>query len=142
MSLLMLAPNLAGQFCLVLVALAVAFIVRFWERRPLAILGLRRPHASSFAWAATLAVAYVFVATPLTYSALSFLGWRSFEPTVQLLAVFAYAHAPLWGIGASTALLIPALFSALFYLWRRDLSANVLAHIAVDLVGIVINAPS
>jgi membrane protease YdiL (CAAX protease family) len=56
--------------------------------------------------------------------------------------VFAYAHAPLWGIGASTALLIPALFSALFYLWRRDLSANVLAHIAVDLVGVVINAPS
>jgi hypothetical protein len=52
MSLLMLAPNLAGQFCLVLVALAVAFIVRFWGRRPLAILGLRRPHASSFAWAA------------------------------------------------------------------------------------------
>jgi hypothetical protein len=77
-----LVPSLAGQFCLVLVALAVAFIVRFWERRPLAILGLRRPHASSFGWAALLAVAYFFVATPVMYAALSFLGWRSFEPTV------------------------------------------------------------
>jgi uncharacterized protein len=53
--------------------------------------------------------------------------------------VFAYAHAPLWGFGVSTALVVPALCATAFYMWRRDLAANVIAHIATDLVGIVVN---
>jgi len=52
--------------------------------------------------------------------------------------VFAYAHAPLWGLGVSTALLIPALLGSFFYVWRRDLAANIMAHIATDLLGVVV----
>jgi membrane protease YdiL (CAAX protease family) len=52
-------------------------------------------------------------------------------------AIFAYAHAPLWGVGVATALLLPALLAGTFYLWRRDLSTMIAAHIATDLVGLV-----
>jgi membrane protease YdiL (CAAX protease family) len=52
--------------------------------------------------------------------------------------IFAYAHAPLWGLGVSGALVIPALLGTLFYLWRRDLVANIIAHVATDLLGIVV----
>jgi uncharacterized protein len=52
--------------------------------------------------------------------------------------IFAYAHTPLWGLGVSTALVLPAIFSTAFYLWRRDLAANVMAHVVTDLAGIVL----
>jgi membrane protease YdiL (CAAX protease family) len=51
--------------------------------------------------------------------------------------VFAFAHAPLWGFGAATMLVLPAVVGSTFYAWRRDLAALVLAHVATDLIGIV-----
>jgi membrane protease YdiL (CAAX protease family) len=51
--------------------------------------------------------------------------------------VFAFAHAPLWGLGAATLLVLPAAVGAAFYGWRRDLAALILAHIATDFMGIV-----
>ncbi len=51
------------------------------------------------------------------------------------VVAFALAHAPLWGPGVAFVLLIPGVFGAAFYLWRRDLAANVLAHVVTDLVG-------
>ena len=55
--------------------------------------------------------------------------------------IFAYAHAPLWGLGVSSALVIPALLGGLFYLWRRDLAANIIAHVVTDLLGVVVFNP-
>jgi membrane protease YdiL (CAAX protease family) len=52
--------------------------------------------------------------------------------------VFAYAHTPMWGLGVSTALVVPALLGSFFYLWRRDLAAYIMAHVATDLLGIVV----
>jgi membrane protease YdiL (CAAX protease family) len=51
--------------------------------------------------------------------------------------VFAFAHAPLWGLGAAALLILPGAVGAAYYAWRRDLTALVLAHIATDIIGIV-----
>jgi membrane protease YdiL (CAAX protease family) len=54
-----------------------------------------------------------------------------------VVALFGAAHLPLWGPGpARTAVVSGALLTA-FYAWRQDLVANVVAHVATDLVGIV-----
>lgn len=50
---------------------------------------------------------------------------------------FGAAHAPLWGWGpAVTTMISGAAFSAI-YLWHGDLIANIAAHIATDLAGIL-----
>jgi membrane protease YdiL (CAAX protease family) len=51
---------------------------------------------------------------------------------------FGLAHAPAWGIGfALTADLPFGTVMTLFYLWRRDLLANALAHSGCLLVALV-----
>jgi membrane protease YdiL (CAAX protease family) len=53
------------------------------------------------------------------------------------LLVFALVHLPLWGLGPSlTTLVSGGLFTAL-YIWRRDISFLMLAHVATDLYGIL-----
>ncbi len=54
--------------------------------------------------------------------------------------VFAAAHAPLWGPGPVISFAVSGGFLAAFFLWRRDLLANVVAHVAVDALGIVAGA--
>jgi membrane protease YdiL (CAAX protease family) len=177
-----LVVSIAAQCCLILVTITVGLIVRYGERRPLATAGVRRPRPSSFAWAALLAIAYIFVAAPLMQAMLRRFGSPGFASGLSGLSalpvwyrativviggtieeflyrgyaferlslilrsrvaaaigssiVFAYAHWPLWGFGVSTVLVVPGIAATLFYLWRRDLSANVMAHVVTDLVGI------
>jgi membrane protease YdiL (CAAX protease family) len=54
---------------------------------------------------------------------------------VVSVAGFTLAHAGYWGWGA---LLIPAFGGVIFaalYLWRRDLTCNMIAHFVADGVG-------
>jgi membrane protease YdiL (CAAX protease family) len=53
------------------------------------------------------------------------------------VAVFALAQAPLWGPGPVVSFLFSGGFLAAFFLWRRDLVANVIAHVSVDALGLV-----
>lgn len=53
------------------------------------------------------------------------------------VAIFAVAHGPLWGPGPVVSFLFSGGFLAAFFLWRRDLLANVVAHVAVDGLGLV-----
>lgn len=54
------------------------------------------------------------------------------------LIAFALAHLPLWGPGvALTTVISGGVFTA-FYLWRRDITALILAHVITDLYGLVI----
>jgi membrane protease YdiL (CAAX protease family) len=54
------------------------------------------------------------------------------------LAAFGLAHLPLWGPGvALTTLVSGGIFTAL-YLWRRDITALILAHVITDLYGLVL----
>lgn len=56
------------------------------------------------------------------------------------LALFAIAHAPLWGVSAAIATLASGAILTAFYLWQRDLVANVIAHGLTDFFGIVVPA--
>jgi uncharacterized protein len=52
--------------------------------------------------------------------------------------VFGLAHVPLWGWSAALTTVISGAIATAFYVWRRDLLANIVAHIATDFAGIVL----
>lgn len=54
-------------------------------------------------------------------------------------AIFTVAHIPRWGLGFALAADLPfAVVMTAFYLWRRDLVANALAHS----VGLMLTLPA
>ena len=68
-------------------------------------------------------------------------GRRWLGATLATLA-FAAAHIPMWGLGFSLAADLPAgILLVAFYLWRRDLIANMLAHSAGILVAMFTTVP-
>jgi membrane protease YdiL (CAAX protease family) len=54
------------------------------------------------------------------------------------LLAFAIVHLPLWGIGASLTTLISGGIATALYVWRRDISFLMLAHVATDLYALVL----
>jgi membrane protease YdiL (CAAX protease family) len=54
---------------------------------------------------------------------------------ISLLA-FGFVHLPVWGIGVSLSALVAGGILAALYLWRRDISFLILAHVATDLYGL------
>ena len=53
-------------------------------------------------------------------------------------SVFAALHLPVWGAGPSFAFLIGGVANTAFFIWRRDLLAMIIAHVAIDAWGLVI----
>lgn len=51
---------------------------------------------------------------------------------------FAALHIPVWGAGPSLAFLIGGIATTGFFIWRRDLLAMIIAHVAIDAWGFVI----
>lgn len=47
------------------------------------------------------------------------------------------AHVPVWGWPAALTTVVSGALGTAFYIWRRDLLANVIAHVATDFAGIV-----
>jgi uncharacterized protein len=54
------------------------------------------------------------------------------------VALFALAHVPMWGWGASSTTLISGAIFAALYAWRRDLFPLVIAHVATDICGLLL----
>ena len=53
-------------------------------------------------------------------------------------AAFGLAHAPYWGLRYALVADLPfGIVATLFYVWRRDLVANILAHDAGLIVGVL-----
>jgi membrane protease YdiL (CAAX protease family) len=52
------------------------------------------------------------------------------------LVAFGLVHLPVWGIGVSLTTLVSGGILTALYLWRRDISFLILAHIATDLYGL------
>jgi membrane protease YdiL (CAAX protease family) len=46
--------------------------------------------------------------------------------------VAALLHLPNWGVGPVLAFVVSEAIGVGFFLWRRDLLANIVAHILVD----------
>jgi membrane protease YdiL (CAAX protease family) len=57
------------------------------------------------------------------------------------LAAFALAHLPLWGWPPAVTTLVSGGILTIVYLIRADVVALAIAHVATDLVGLVILAP-
>ena len=58
----------------------------------------------------------------------------------SLVSVFAcgIAHVPMWGWAPAATTIISGGIATLVYLWRQDIFALIIAHIATDLYGIVL----
>ena len=54
------------------------------------------------------------------------------------LLVFGLAHVPVWGVGPALSTLVSGGILTGLYLWRRDVSFLILAHVATDLSGLVV----
>jgi membrane protease YdiL (CAAX protease family) len=54
------------------------------------------------------------------------------------LLAFGLAHLPLWGIGVSLITLVSGGMLTVLYLWRRDVSFLILAHVLTDLYGFLV----
>lgn len=54
------------------------------------------------------------------------------------VAVFAFLHLPHWGIGPALAYLVAVGIAVAFFCWRRDLLANIVAHVTVDGLGLLL----
>ena len=52
--------------------------------------------------------------------------------------VFGLAHVPPWGWGPALTTVLSGGVLTLFYVWTKDLNANILAHVTTDFVGIVL----
>jgi membrane protease YdiL (CAAX protease family) len=48
------------------------------------------------------------------------------------VTAFAALHIPVWGVGPSFAFVISGTVMMAFFVWKRDLLAMILAHIAID----------
>jgi uncharacterized protein len=64
-------------------------------------------------------------------------GCRWTAGALSVLA-FGLAHVPLWGWGPALTTFVSGAMMTLAYLWRRDIVALIIAHVATDLYGIVI----
>lgn len=54
------------------------------------------------------------------------------------LAAFGLAHLPLWGPGPALVMLLSGALLTAVYLWTRDIALLIAAHVATDLVGLVL----
>ena len=179
-----LATKLLGQLVLWILLGMVAAIVVFWEKQPLASIGLRPFHWSSLAWGLALAAAMIYVVMPSLAWALRVADVEGFEPGMAkvlvlplwlrivsvvtaavvedalfvgyaftrltrltgsswlagaiAVVVFSFLHFPHWGIGPALSYFVAIGMGMGFFAWRRDLAANILAHMIVDGMGFVV----
>jgi membrane protease YdiL (CAAX protease family) len=52
--------------------------------------------------------------------------------------VNALSHVPMWGWWTSLTFVLSGAVTTAFYLWRRDLLANIVAHVVTDFAGLVV----
>ena len=73
-----------------------------------------------------------------TYTRLARLTGSSWFAGALAVTVMALLHFPNWGVGPVLIYLVTGSVFVAFFAWRRDLLANITAHITVDAVALVI----
>jgi len=94
------------------------------------------------AWLLTLTCVRAGVGEELFYRGyaierLQALGLSRFWAAVIPILIFSVGHWTTGWQNVVTAFIIGSLLAA-FYLWRRDLLANMIAHFLVDFIGVVV----
>ena len=127
-------------------SIALFFPMTEWVRRKLGLPGYT--HGMETALASPVWLRIVAVLTAGVVEETLFRGYAvtrliqlSGSPLVAIglsSVVFAALHFPVWGAGPSVAFFIGGLATTAFFVWRRDLLAMILAHVAIDMWGLVI----
>ncbi len=64
-------------------------------------------------------------------------GSRWLAAAISILA-FTAAHVPMWGLAPALTTAVSGGILTLVYLWRPDVTALIIAHVATDIFGIVV----
>ena len=94
-------------------------------------------------WYLILTIVFVATAEELLYRAYAIESLSAITGSVGIagavsLSAFAAAHVPMWGWGPALTTLVSGAVATLVYVWRRDIVALIVAHVATDLYAIVI----
>jgi membrane protease YdiL (CAAX protease family) len=94
-------------------------------------------------WYLILTIVFVATAEELLYRAYAIESLSAITGSVGIagavsLLAFAAAHVPMWGWGPAFTMLVSGAVATLVYVWRRDIVALIVAHVATDLYAIVI----
>ncbi len=65
------------------------------------------------------------------------IGSYALAATISIVA-FTLAHVPMWGWGPALTTAVSGGIATLCYIWRPDVVALIIAHVATDLYGIVL----
>jgi membrane protease YdiL (CAAX protease family) len=90
-----------------------------------------------------LTVVIVAAAEELLYrgyaiARLSDLAGSYFLASIVSVVAFGLAHVPMWGWAPAATTIVSGGIATAVYLWRQDVLALILAHIATDLYGIML----
>src|SRR5215470_9941710 len=93
-------------------------------------------------WYLILTIVFIATAEELLYRAYAIESLSAITGSVGIagavsLLAFAAAHVPMWG-GPAFTTLVSGVVATLVYVWRRDIVALIVAHVATDLYAIVI----
>jgi uncharacterized protein len=94
-------------------------------------------------WYLVLTIVFVATAEELLYRAYAIESLSTITGSVGIagavsLSALAAAHVPMWGWGPAFTTLVSGAVATLVYVWRRDIVALIVAHVATDLYAIVI----
>ena len=133
------------------VALAAFFVgifgpAAYWLLRRLDVGGFDRGLARMAdlpVWHLAIAVAVGGTAEELLYRGyaidrLTVLTGSVWAAAALSLIAFGLAHLPVWGWGPALTTFVSGAILTAFFLWRHDLVANIIAHVATDAVGLIV----
>jgi membrane protease YdiL (CAAX protease family) len=69
------------------------------------------------------------------------IGWLSGSRllgAIVPLVVFSLMHVPFWGVAHLPVVVVAAAVLTVLYMWKRDLTVNMIAHLLTDLVGVIV----
>jgi len=72
------------------------------------------------------------------FTRLTILTGRKWLAGIITVALVSFLHLPHWGIGPVLGYFVAVGLAVAFFVWRRDLLANIVAHFTVDGMGLVI----
>jgi len=132
--------SVAWGGALVLAYIFLLFPATEWLRRALGLTGYEAGMEKVVVlplWFRAVAVLTAGVVEETLFRAYTITRAARLSGSVWLAAVlsvifFAAIHIPVWGIGPSFALLPGGVVMTAFFVWKRDLLAMILAHVAID----------
>jgi membrane protease YdiL (CAAX protease family) len=72
------------------------------------------------------------------FTRLVFLTGSKWMAGIVTIMLVSFLHFPNWGIGPVLAYFVAVGLAVAFFVWRRDLLANIVAHVIVDGMSLVI----